>query len=115
MQVTFKDQETNAQTPAFVKMDRKARNEANLKRHQEATVAEFKTLLGLVQSAYCRSTIFEDINVKTLNAKVYKPSGADRLSDAVHALNVSLEGTGVEIVEKLDKGVFSITYKMPAK
>lgn len=113
MQVTFKDNDSNNQSPVFVKLDRKARNEANLQRHQEATVAEFKTLLGLVKSAYGQSTVFEDINVKTLNAKVYKPSGADRLSQAVHALNVGLEGTGVEIVEKLDKGVFSITYKMP--
>jgi hypothetical protein len=112
MQVTFKDQETNNQSPAFVKMDRRARNAANLKRHDQAVIAEFNTLLGQVKCAYGRSTVFEDINVKTLNAKVYKPSGADRLSEAVHALNVSLEGKGVEIVEKLDKGVFSITYKM---
>ena len=114
MQVIFKDQETTKQSAVFVKIDRKARNTANLQRHTEATVAEFKTLLGQIKGAYGRSTVFEDINVKTLNAKVYKPSGADRLSEAVHALNVSLEGTGVEIVEKLDKGVFSITYKMPA-
>jgi phosphoribosyl-dephospho-CoA transferase len=112
MQVKFKNDETVTQSVVFVKQDRKARNAANLQRHTEATVAEFNTLLGQIKSAYCRSTVFEDINVKTLNAKVYKPSGADRLSEAVHALNVSLEGKGVEIVEKLDKGVFSITYKM---
>lgn len=112
MQVTFKEEDTNTQSAAFVKQDRRARNAANLARHTDVTIAEFKTLLGKVKSAYCRSTVFEDINVKTLNAKVYKPSGADRLSEAVHALNVSLEGTGVEIIEKLDKGVFSITYKM---
>ncbi len=112
MQVTFKEEDTNTQSAAFVKKDRRARNAANLARHTDATIAEFKTLLGQVKSAYCRSTVFEDINVKTLNAKVYKPNGSDRLSEAVHALNVSLEGTGVEIIEKLDKGVFSITYKM---
>lgn len=112
MQVTFKDQETNTQSAVFVKMDRRARNAANLKRHDAMTIAEFNTLLAQVRSAYFRSTVFDDINIKTLNAKVYKPAGADRLSDAVHALNVSLEGKGVEIVEKLDKGVFSITYKM---
>ena len=112
MQVTYKDQETNNQNAVFVKLDRKARNQANRQRHTQDALSEFNTLLGQVKCAYGQSTVFEDINVKTLNAKVYKPAAADRLSDAVHALNVSLEGTGVEIVEKLDKGVFSITYKL---
>lgn len=114
MQVTFKNEETFEQSVAFVKFDRSRRNKENAALHTSATLERARELFNQAKAAYCRSKVFLDINVKSVNVKVYKPSAADRLSEAVHAMNMSIDGTGIKMTEKLDKGVFSITYKIPA-
>ena len=105
MQVNFRDDE-KAQNVVFVKQDRKARNDKNRLLHTGANLERQLNLALQVQAAYIRSRIFQDINVNSLNVKVYKPTVADKISEAVSALNKSLDGTGVRMTCKDN----SITY-----
>jgi hypothetical protein len=100
MQVKFRDDESFKQNPVFVITDRKARNDQNRGLHTETNLQRQAELLAQVQSAYFRSRIFADINKKSLAVKVYKPTSADKISEAVQTLNKSLDGTGIRMTHK---------------
>jgi hypothetical protein len=116
MQVTYTEKERNVQNARFVKFDRKERNEKNAAYWTASDLNEVAELHGRVASAYGRSKVFKDINKTVLNVKVYKPTGADLLSEAVHTLNMSLENSGWEGKDNIDPktGVRSITYQKKA-
>ncbi len=113
MQVNYTEKERNQQHAGFVRSDRNEKNKKNETFWTPAQLQEVAVLHGRVACAYGRSKVYKDINQKSLGVKVYKPTGSDLLSDAVHALNMSLDGTGWEGLDNIDPktGVRSITYK----
>ena len=111
MQVSFKDDQSS-KSAVFAVMDRAARNQRNLALHTAHALAEQEALFERVRAAYIRSPKFyKDVNIHGLTVKVYKPALGDKVSEAVHALNKSLEDTGVRMTIKPN----SVTYHLDSK